>query len=515
MFNNFKISTRLGMLFLTLVVMFASLAGFTAYQVSEIAHAVDEMRIETEILHLAETWQANIKQNSARTVAIAYADNGAELNGLFKGEMTDVTTQTNAIQKKYEEYANTQGDKEDQQRLETIGAARKEYLEVRDKVRDLKVAGDTVGAKKLLQERMIPNVAQYIAAAQANIDAQLDATKSTNAEVVQQISVLKTTGFTLLIGSIAVAIVGWWLTSNSLVTGIQKTQKFADSISSGNLQDTIDIRGKDEIAQLEMSMVSMQDSLRKVVEGVRQTSDAVMVSSSEIAKGNNDLSSRTEQQASALEETAASMEQLASTVSHTADNTAQAENLAKSAAITATNCGDSVILVASSMQEISASSKKISEITAVIDSIAFQTNILALNAAIEAARAGEHGRGFAVVATEVRSLAARSSVAAKEIRDLIAESTVKVTQGVDNANGTSVKMAEVVFSIQKVAELITDITRATREQSSGIAQVGEAVTQLDQTTQQNAALVEEMAAAAMALSGQAEELVNSVSVFKV
>jgi methyl-accepting chemotaxis protein len=259
----------------------------------------------------------------------------------------------------------------------------------------------------------------------------------------------------------------------------------------------------------------MQASLRNVVNTVRQGSEAVASASTQIAQGNMDLSRRTESQASALEQTAASMEELSTTVNQNADNARQANQFAQSASHVAAQGGAVVEQVVDTMRGISASSKKISDIISVIDGIAFQTNILALNAAVEAARAGEQGRGFAVVATEVRSLAGRSAEAAKEIKLLINDSVERVEQGsalVDQAGNT---MKEIVVSIQRVTDIMGEISAASVEQSSSVTQVGEAVAQMDENTQQNAALVEEMAAAAAALNGQAQELVQAVAVFKL
>jgi methyl-accepting chemotaxis protein len=263
------------------------------------------------------------------------------------------------------------------------------------------------------------------------------------------------------------------------------------------------------------SLGEMQRSLAGIVGQVRGGSDGVATASAQIAQGNLDLSGRTEEQASALEQTAATMEQLSSTVRNNADNAREASHLAQAAASVATQGGEVVGQVVSTMQGISDSSRKIGDIIGVIDGIAFQTNILALNAAVEAARAGEQGRGFAVVASEVRSLAQRSAEAAREIKGLITRSVEQVEQGtvlVDRAGKT---MDDIVGSIRRVSDIVAEISAATTEQSSGIQQVGDAVGQMDQVTQQNAALVEESAAAAQSLKNQAQQLVQAVSVFKL
>jgi methyl-accepting chemotaxis protein len=249
------------------------------------------------------------------------------------------------------------------------------------------------------------------------------------------------------------------------------------------------------------------------VSNVRIGSEGVATASAEIAQGNNDLSARTEQQASSLEETAASMEELSATVKQNADSARQANQLAAQASTVAVQGGDVVGQVVETMKGINDSSRKISDIISVIDGIAFQTNILALNAAVEAARAGEQGRGFAVVASEVRSLAGRSAEAAKEIKNLINASVERVEQGTVLVDKAGVTMAEVVSAIRRVTDLMGEISAASNEQSAGVSQVGEAVISMDQVTQQNAALVEEMAAAASSLKSQANDLVQIVAVF--
>ena len=288
----------------------------------------------------------------------------------------------------------------------------------------------------------------------------------------------------------------------------------AKSVGAGNLSTRIDLEPGDATS-LMAQLKSMQENLTKVVTNVRQGSESLATASTEIAQGNNDLSARTESQASALEETAASMEQLGATVKQNADSARQANQLAMSASGVAVKGGEVVAEVVETMRGINESSRKISDIISVIDGIAFQTNILALNAAVEAARAGEQGRGFAVVASEVRSLAGRSAEAAKEIKALINASVERVEHGTALVDQAGATMTEVVSSIRRVTDLMGEISAASNEQSLGVAQVGEAVSQMDQVTQQNAALVEEMAAAASSLKSQAQELVHTVAVFQL
>ncbi|MFG6486308.1 methyl-accepting chemotaxis protein [Roseateles sp. BYS78W] len=285
-------------------------------------------------------------------------------------------------------------------------------------------------------------------------------------------------------------------------------------VADGDLSQSLDVERVDTTSVL-ASLARMQSSLSGVVANVRANSESVATASSQIAQGNQDLSQRTEEQASALQQTAATMEELNTTVRNNTDNAKQANQLAQGASAIAAKGGEVVGQVVTTMQGISESSRKIGDIIGVIDGIAFQTNILALNAAVEAARAGEQGRGFAVVAGEVRTLAQRSAEAAKEIKGLIGRSVEQVEQGsvlVDQAGQT---MGEIVGSIKRVSDIVAEISTASQEQSSGISQVGDAVGQMDQVTQQNAALVEEGAAAAESLKGQAQQLVQAVAVFKL
>jgi methyl-accepting chemotaxis protein len=323
-------------------------------------------------------------------------------------------------------------------------------------------------------------------------------------------------GLTLLaiVAALVSAITGW-LTIASITRRLKLATEIARTVASGDLTARIEPGRNDELGQLLRSLRDMNDSLAAVVGRVRQSAESVSSAATQIAAGNNDLSSRTEEQASSLEETAASIEEMTATVNQNAQNAGQANQVAAGAAGVAQRGGDAVGQVVKTMEGIQASSRKIADIIGVIDSIAFQTNILALNAAVEAARAGEQGRGFAVVAGEVRSLAQRSADAAREIKGLITDSVERVNAGARIADDAGNTMQEIVSSVSRVSQLISEIATATNEQSSGIAQANQAVGELDKATQQNAALVEESTAASESLKRLAIDMANAVAVFKL
>ena len=318
----------------------------------------------------------------------------------------------------------------------------------------------------------------------------------------------------VLASALAAGLLALWIT-RSITAPLNRAVEVSRAVAEGDLSIDLQAQGNNETAQLLQSLSTMAGRLNRIVGDVRQNAEGVATASAQISQGNNDLSGRTEEQASALEETAASMEQLTSTVSQNADNARQANQLAISASSVAIEGGQVVGQVVDTMKGINDSSRRIADIISVIDGIAFQTNILALNAAVEAARAGEQGRGFAVVASEVRNLAQRSAEAAKEIKELITTSVERVDAGTQLVDQAGVKMNEIVASIRRVTDIMGEISAASTEQSSGMAQIGEAVTQMDQATQQNAALVEESAAAAESLKTQAQQLVSTVAFFKL
>ncbi len=323
---------------------------------------------------------------------------------------------------------------------------------------------------------------------------------------------------TLSLAAVALAVTAAFLIIRSLSRQLGGEPRYATDvarrIAAGDLTHDVAV-GRGDTSSLIAAMADMQARLQQMVSHIQGASGAVATTSSQIASGNQDLAGRTEQQATSLEQTASSMEQLSTTLKQSADHAKQANLLASSASDAAGRGGDVVHQVVATMDDISASSKKIAEIINVIDGIAFQTNILALNAAVEAARAGEQGRGFAVVAGEVRSLAQRSAQAAREIKNMILDSSQKVETGSRLVNDAGTTMQDIVTQVKRVTDLIGEITNASSEQSSGIRQVSAAITKMDHVTQQNAALVEQSAAAAMSLSDQARRLSEAISVFRL
>jgi methyl-accepting chemotaxis protein len=313
----------------------------------------------------------------------------------------------------------------------------------------------------------------------------------------------------------ALAVWVMWIATQTTTAAVGNALRLAQAVADGDLRSRVQAEGNDEIAQLLRALAAMNNSLEAVVSGVRQNAESVAAASAQIAQGNQDLSARTEQQAAALQQTAATMDELGSTVRSTAEHARVANQLAQDASSVAQRGNQAVVQVVQTMKGINDSSSRIADITSTIDSIAFQTNILALNAAVEAARAGEQGRGFAVVAGEVRLLAQRAADAAREIKQLIAASVESVSKGAQQVDSAGVTMTEVVAAIEHVRAIVAEISSASTEQSTGVHQVGEAVAQMDRSTQQNAALVEESAAAAESLRQQAGQLLQGVSAFRL
>jgi methyl-accepting chemotaxis protein len=368
-------------------------------------------------------------------------------------------------------------------------------------------------------DRMLARAKEEVAVVETLVDRIAAITRTEAGATRDEVEHAMTQVAVAFVATLAVVVVLVWpltmLNSRSITEPIGYAVSVAESIADGDLTRPIRSEGRDEAATLLAALQRMQASLGRVVGQVHASSQSIHVASAEVASGNGDLSQRTEQSAAALQQTASSMEQLTATVRQSADAARQARDLAVSASGVAERGGAAVATVVATMEQINASSRRIADIVATIDGIAFQTNILALNAAVEAARAGEQGRGFAVVASEVRSLASRSADAAREIKGLIGASVERVEAGSQQVATAGQTMAEIVTSVQRVSQIVGEISAAAAEQSSGIGQVNQSVTQLDKTTQQNAALVEESAAAAESLKEQAARLADVVATFRL
>jgi len=412
-------------------------------------------------------------------------------------------------------YARLVADPEEKKQFDEYSKSMAEYLQISDKIAALAREGNSKDAMALMRG----DSSKLNTKVRALVDKMVDTNVQGGIHAYQKGTESYESSRTLIIGVLAISIflgmVLAYVIARIVSRPLQDAVKVAQTVAAGDLTSDIQSNTTDETGLLLQALKEMNHSLLQVVTEVRQGTDEIAAATKEIAEGNMDLSNRTENQASSLEETASSMEEITSTIKHNSDNARQANQLSHSASAVAQKGGDVVSQVVDTMGSINESSKKIVDIIAVIDGIAFQTNILALNAAVEAARAGEQGRGFAVVASEVRNLAQRSASAAKEIKELINDSVDKVGQGTRLVDQAGETMKEVVDSVKRVSDIISEITAAGTEQSAGIEQINVAVTQMDQMTQQNAALVEEAAAAAGALQNQAENLSRIVSVFKL
>ncbi|MFC5476679.1 methyl-accepting chemotaxis protein [Massilia suwonensis] len=396
-----------------------------------------------------------------------------------------------------------------------MSAAHERYVKAQEELFKIIDSGDETEMRRYLKDVLRPILADLKHAVIDQLALQKEIAAKTAAEAQSTFESTRTMMTVLAVVSLALAgLIAWWNT-RSITRPMARALDVANTVAAGDLTSRIEVTTTDETGQLLQALKTMNESLANTVMAVRSGTETIATASSEVAAGSLDLSARTEQQAGALEETASSMEELTSTVKQNADNARQANVLADAASQVAERGGRVIGDVVGTMDRINSSAGKIADIIGVIDGIAFQTNILALNAAVEAARAGEQGRGFAVVASEVRNLAQRSAAAAKEIKGLIGDSTQAVEAGSKLVGEAGATMQEIVESVRRVTDIMSEITAASAEQTSGIEQINEAVIQMDQVTQQNAALVEEAAAASASMQEQAANLARAVSVFKV
>jgi methyl-accepting chemotaxis protein len=510
--KNLKIGTRLAAGFGLVLALMTLMTVIGIGHMQTVAEATrDMMQQPLAKERMISDWYRLIHTSVRRTSAISKSSDPS-LGPFFAEETAASTAEVNGLQKKVEPLLESDKEKS---LFEEMKANRKRYLASRDGIVALKKDGKLEEAAELLDQRFTPDGKAYLESLRGLLELQRKSIDD-NAVAIETLYE-RSRQFMIVFGLVVLAlgVVCAWRLTRGITVPLNQAVEIAVAVANKDLTSHIAVTSKDETGRLLEALRTMNDGLIGIVTEVRSGTESISSASSQIAAGNLDLSGRTEEQASSLEETASSMEELTSTVKQNADNARQANQLAVKATEVAQRGGGVVADVVETMDAINVSARKIVDIIGVIDGIAFQTNILALNAAVEAARAGEQGRGFAVVATEVRSLAQRSATAAKEIKTLIDDSLEKVDAGSMLVTQAGMTMSEVVDSIQRVTDIMGEITTASLEQSSGIEQVNQAIGQMDQVTQQNAALVEEAAAAAASLHDQADALAQVVAVFKL
>jgi methyl-accepting chemotaxis protein len=508
--HNFKIGTRLALGFGALLAMLALIIGLGIARLGDLNAGMNAIVLEkyTEVLQVQSIVNDNnVMARVLRNMALASDAQTIEKNRAIIVEKRQAITDTLS---KLEPRLQSGNGKP---LFDAVKDARAAYLMALDQVLRFLADGKKEEAANLLltgptAARMGTAIGDLIAYESEQMESSRKQADATYRSARNMMSV---------VGLLALVFGGCmaWLIARSITRPLNQALHIAQTVAAGDLTSRIDVNTRDETGQLLRALNDMNVSLQDIVGQVRTGTDTIATASSQISSGNLDLSSRTEQQASSLEETASAVEELTSTVKQNGDNARQANALALSASDVAVKGGAIVSHVVETMGSINESSRKIVDIIGVIDGIAFQTNILALNAAVEAARAGEQGRGFAVVATEVRNLAQRSASAAREIKALIGDSVDKVEIGSKLVNEAGSTMDEIVASVKRVTDIMGEITSASLEQEAGIDQIHHAITEMDGVTQQNAALVEEAAAAAASLHEQADTLANVVRVFKL
>ncbi|WP_374584060.1 methyl-accepting chemotaxis protein [Pseudoduganella sp.] len=511
--TQLRIGPRLAAGFGIVLLLSALGTGYALYHSNDTANATRAMMDRPLAKErIVSDWYVLIYSAIARTQLIARSSD-AELSNKFATVIADSTKRGGELLKSIEALLESEVERKIYQ--DAI-ALRKKYQDAKDAVMKANKDGDAAEGERLYRDVFDPAAKAYQDKVKELLAQQRKAIDATAAGI--NAAHERSTRLMILLSTLLLAFGAWaaWMISRSITRPLNSALGIANTVAEGDLTTHFEEQtARDEIGDLMKALRGMNDALRRVVSQVQTGTTAIASASSEIASGNLDLSSRTEQQASSLEETASSMEELTSTVKQNADNANQANQLAQAASDVAARGGEIVGQVVQTMGSIDASSRKIVDIIGTIDGIAFQTNILALNAAVEAARAGEQGRGFAVVASEVRNLAQRSAAAAKEIKELIDNSVSQVNAGTALVQQAGTTMGEVVSSVRRVTDIMGEITSASREQSVGIDEVNQAIGQMDQVTQQNAALVEEAAAAAASMQEQAAQLAQVAASFRL
>ncbi|ATA26762.1 chemotaxis protein [Brenneria goodwinii] len=510
--SDWKIGTRLVAWFILLVIMicFVSLLA-----ISRLSGFYDNARDIVEDIY-PQTVDSNRLIDNVNAGVLAYQKllvvKGEDKIKAVHDEITNVSADIVELMNKIE---TTATDPESRRIMDEIKQYRADFKNSGQKIIDLVAAGDQDAAIDEFNTNTDKAQGKYRIAITKLIDHQDNAMATTINQMAQTYSFSRWLLLGILFGCIVFGSMIAVVMTRSITLPINQALLVANRVAKGDLTSKVDVQGKDESSQLLQALEHMNTNLREIVSQVREGAESITTASSQIAAGNQDLSARTEEQASSLEQTASSMEELTSTIKNTADNTHQATGIANRASDSAQRSSAVMTSVTQKMRGIQDSSQRMAEIIGVIDGIAFQTNILALNAAVEAARAGEQGRGFAVVAGEVRSLAQRSATAAKEIKDLIDDSVGKIHEGMQLVDNAEENISDLTTHVLDVNAIISEIAQASNEQSDGINQINIAVGQIDSTTQQNAALVEESASAALSLQSQASILAESVRTFKL
>src|SRR5471030_1547518 len=513
--ENMTVAKRLGLGFGLVLLLLAGITTLGTIRLSglhEKVLSISEGRVPQ--LLLANNWTFQLLETARHTRNMLIFDDPAKIASEVEAVMINKRQRVEYMKQLQQSTVQPQG----KALLEDVIESRAIYTPLEDAYLALVQRGEMAGAKALLLGSMRPAQLDNIAKLQKYVVYQNEGVALVGKEAAEEYAGGRTMLVALGVAALLAGVAAAWMITRSLLKQLggepADAVEAANRIASGDLSAQGQLHSGDKDS-LMYAMDAMRDNLARIVAQVRSGTDTIAGASAEIASGNLDLSSRTEQQAGTLEETASSMEELNSTVKQNADNARQANQLAILASDVAVKGGGVVLQVVETMHSINASSRKIVDIIAVIDGIAFQTNILALNAAVEAARAGEQGRGFAVVATEVRNLAQRSASAAKEIKGLIGDSVAQIDVGSKLVDQAGVTMDEIVTSVKRVTDIMGEIASASREQEAGIDQINNAITEMDSTTQQNAALVEQAAAAAQSLQDQARDLAQAVGVFRL
>ncbi|MDD2691872.1 MAG: methyl-accepting chemotaxis protein [Simplicispira sp.] len=509
--SDWKIGTRLGLAFGLLIVMMLGVVVIGLVRFGTVgtvnSRIIEEDWVKAEAANVIDT---TTRANARRTMELVLATDAQHLQAIKAAIATNKKTIDEAVATLDKLVHLPEG----KALLAQLKDKRGQYVQSFTRVIGLVDGGARDDAIALIKSETLPALDALQEPINGLTALQKRIVANSSTEVLGDIRNSSWVMLALGLSGLALgSVLAYWIT-RSITVPLRRAVQVAQTVAAGDLGSHIAVAGRDETSELLQALRDMNHNLQNIVSQVRSGTDTIATATSQIAAGNQDLSSRTEEQASALEQTAASMQELAGTVKHNFDSGKHANELAESAAQVAAKGGAVVAQVVDTMEAINASSRKIADIIGVIDGIAFQTNILALNAAVEAARAGEQGRGFAVVASEVRSLAGRSAVAAKEIKELISASVDNVSAGCTLVEQAGSTMDEIVVSVRRVADIMGEISLASQDQTTGIDQINQAMVQMDQVTQSNAALVEEAAAAAQSLEHQAQTLVQVVSVFK-